>query len=201
MTLTIHESDIEFPTEEKLAKMPQAQLIKLLNGCMELTAASLRSASQVVKVLDSRGTDLSEFNQTMLGYLRRISAGQLSTELLVGWRDTAVYGRARRLPLPLQEAVVSNAPIRVVTLKDGGKAEEWLCEPRNMTTAIAKQVFAADHIRSESEQIAYIRSAQAQAPEHKPDPLPYVVKGQAVEFTRPCRMTKRDLQRLLKGMD
>lgn len=65
----------------------------------------------------------------------------------------------------------------------------------------ARQVFARDHVRGEAEQIAFIRSNQRNAPTNRPDPLPYVVKGNAVEFNRPCRMTKRDLQRLLKGMD
>lgn len=190
-----------FPPDQELAGMESKSLLGLLGQCAALSVESVSCAARIIRLLDSRGVDLSEFNQTMLRHLRRIASNQLLPELLLNWRDTAVYARTRLLPLPEQKAVVSNEPIRVVAIKDGGELHAWVCEPRNMTPAVAKQVFASDHIRNDAEQIAYIRSMQTHALEKRPYPLPYEVKRNSVEFTRPCRLTKRDLQRLLKGMD
>jgi len=192
----------EFPSEEKLARMNESQLIGLLDNCLRLTAESLKRAAQVVKLLDSKGADLSELNQTMLGYMRKIGAGQLHPDLLVTWRETPVYNRARLLPMPVQEAVISNKPIKVAVIKDNGEFNATLMEPRAMTPAIAKQALAPDHIRTYEEQIAYLRSAQnvAAVKATKPEPMPYSIVGKAVVFNRPCRLTIKDLKNLVKQL-
>jgi len=182
----------------ELATKSDAELLDLLNEYLGWTVRGLVGAAEVVTLLDGRGVDLSGINKTILGYLRKIASGQLHPQLLVGWRELPVYNHARTLPMLNQQEVVDNKPIRVVTMKEGGGADAWLCEPRSMTGATAKQVFARDHIRDEGEQIAWLRGQVK--PETKPDPLPYTIQGRAVVFNRACRLTLKDLKALVKAI-
>jgi len=185
-------------TDDELAKQSNPELLDLLNEYLGWTAEGLMGAARVVKILDERAVELPEMNRTVLGYLRKIASGQLHPQLLVGWRELPVYKHARTLPMLNQQEVVDNKPIRVVAMKGGGGADAWLCEPRSMTGATAKQVFARDHIRDEGEQIAWLRGQVK--PETKPDPLPYTIQGRAVVFNRACRLTLKDLKALVKAI-
>lgn len=185
--------------KSNLDKYTETQLRTMLSKYLGLTVTSLQRSAKIVQELDKRGIDLSDMNAVVLQHLRRIADKQLLPQLLIGWRETPIFAYARYLPTTIQAGIVANKPIQVITLKEGGKVDEWQCEPRNMPANIARQVFARDHIRDEAEQVAYLRGKQPQ--QTRPDPLPYVISGKIVLFNKPCRLTLRDLKGLVKSIE
>lgn len=101
--------------------------------------------------------------------------------------------KVRKLPYSIQERIFAGH--RFPLLLTGG--EHILVDVREATPGQAAQILAPDHIRTLSEQRAYIEGQPV--PTDEPvEQLPYIIRGGKVVFRRNTEMTKDQIRRLLQ---
>lgn len=117
--------------------------------------------STLVRRLEEMGESLEDFPcSTLLPWYRRVAYGQLMPEVLVQFgQHKALARRTMGLSIPEQRLIVCNGPIKV--MEPGGDSRQvpaFDLSPREL-----KQVFDRDHLRTEAEQMAWIRDQQREA--------------------------------------
>lgn len=125
--------------------------------------------------------------------LELIGREQLDHRLLFGGQR--VDGKLRKLPLSQQRAALDTG---IAVLVDEG--DHLLVQPSDLTPVQIQQVFAGDHIRSLSEQRAWVEIHRPREAAPEPYQEPYVVRGGKVEIRRPVTLTRKEIARLLEQM-
>lgn len=121
---------------------------------------------------------------------------------LIGLRYTAELAidecagakRLRKLPLDFQRKYYTE-PLPLL-IEKSGQWESLSVGLHNLTPDQADQVFAVDHVRTESEQRAYIENKRMNE-SAKPMDMPYRIVSNEVIFMAGARLKKRDLQLLI----
>lgn len=142
-----------------LAALPTDALRAELAQQMTVTAQHLQRLASIVAELERRDEDLSELKVGMLGYLRRIAAGQLHPDAVVRYLDyPMLLNRVATLPVNDQERLANGDPIKLVVWREG-KTETRMMDPIKLTRDQVSQVFGSSGvIRDEVGQIAVLES-------------------------------------------
>lgn len=129
------------------------QLKDELASCLTMTLEHILKMAAIVRRLDDLGVQVS-IDNAMLPYIRLIGHGQMSAGLLVAFAgDTNLLEKARQLPLPIQESIARNEPVKVMEI--GG--DHRMVPPLELTARERRLVFAGKKIRSDSEQIGFLK--------------------------------------------
>jgi hypothetical protein len=159
MTMAMSVEIIPASRLSQLASLSTDELRSRLAQALALTAESLLEMACIIRTLEDRGEDLHELKLGILPLLRKIAHGQVLPELVAKYSSNAVLLRyATTLPIPDQQRIASGEPLRVLILNPDGTTDARRVEPHKLSTRDMPQVFAADHIRDEGEQVSYIRS-------------------------------------------
>lgn len=128
-------------------------LIGELRQCQMRFFSELGRMAAIVKRLDELGVEVAIEN-SMLSYVRLIAHGQLSQSLFATWHcEPRLLDAARQLPLPVQEKVANNDPFKVMELN----GDHRLVRPGDMTRNEIRQVFSGKRLRTEAEQVGWLR--------------------------------------------
>lgn len=147
-----------------LQAMTSENLRAELAKSMRITAEHLVRMAAIVRVLEERGEDMSDLSFGMLRHLRRIAYGQMMPEVVVRFQDQPLLmDRVSLLPLPDQTRLLAGENVRLVTVQDG-KMDHRLVPLEAMTRDDIWQAFGKSGLRSDSEQIAVLRSRAERAP-------------------------------------
>jgi hypothetical protein len=135
-----------------------------------------------------------------VGFLRRIAYGQMIPELYVAFEDDPkLMSKLSVLPTPDQKKIAAGKPLKVMTFDDNGNVTHLMVSVRDMSKSQVQQVFYKGRIRSEAEQVNYLRERlQAVKPIGVPIEDAYVVdqkKGMVV--IRGIAFSSDDLLRML----
>lgn len=127
----------------------------------------------------------------------RIGLGQLHPQLCLS--ESPGVRRLRKLSYLLQERYATS-PVELLVKADG-KYDTLQVDVRNLTHDQAAQVFDANGLRSAAAQRAYIENAVLK----RTDPpargnLPYRTVKDDLVIMQPCRISKKDLARILADM-
>lgn len=146
-------------------------LLEALRDCQSQFFSQLSRMASIVRRLDELGVEVAIEN-SMLSYVRLIAHGQLSQSLFANWHcEPKLLDCARQLPLPIQEKVAENEPFKVMEL-DG---DHRMVRPGDMTRNEMRQVFNGKRLRTDAEQVGWLRhqldKARAKA---LPSPAPDV---------------------------
>lgn len=176
-------------------------LKKELVGLLFQTAEQIRKAAAIIGILESRGEDLSQFKSGLVTYLRKVACGQVLPEIVIKFfgRDSLRYVAA--LPIPDQERCLRDDGIEIGVFVNG-EIDTRVKPVVDLEKHEARQVFAADHIRNPNEQIAWIRAQELNRPQVTPhiEASPWTTAGKSIVINKPMRLSRRDLQTMLKSI-
>jgi len=102
----------------------------------------------------------------------------------------------KRLPYSDQEQIFDGKRYDLLTL-DGDNLK---VDVRSITPEQAEQLFDRSHIRSKSEQKAWLESRKKQPEKVEAETMPYTINGGKVYFKRGTELTRPEMKRLLQEM-
>lgn len=184
-------------------RMSDDELREAIRRSFMVGVQSIHRAAMAWRVAEGRGIDLSDLRFRLANYVRRVAHGQMLPEVIA-----VFYGAPREriekiasLPLPDQKKAVDGQIKTVV--KEEGKTTYRLLHPNDMTTQQFRQVFASDHIRSETEQIALLSSRETYSEKAKAQPTSCYVdrKKCGLKVDGPTFISKEQLRRFLEELD
>lgn len=146
---------IELPADlEAIRNATDGQwLIGELRHSLELSVQHVIRMAAIVRRLEELNIEVN-IKIGPLPFLRKIAYGNMSPELYVALEGNAMLlAKAGSLPTPDQDRVARNEPFKVMGL-DG---DFRMVPPLQMNRHEANQVFATGRIRSETEQVGYLR--------------------------------------------
>lgn len=155
-------------------------LILELQQCTTDWLTNVAKMAAIVRRLDELGVEV-QIENSLLPYIRLIAHGQLSANCFMACSgDVQLLERAMRLPLPIQEQIADNEPFKVMEL--GG--DHRMVRPLDMTVRERRQVFHGKRLRTESEQIGWLRE---QSDKDRAKAIPAVSDDSPVELDRKRR--------------
>ncbi len=163
-----------------------------LSECLAATAENMMKCAHIVGAMESAGDDVSSYPESFLAFMRRIRSGGMLPEAYINYE-----GRLRKcisqLPMPDQRDLVGGKKVPLVVVENG-KVDVMKYDPRDLQPIQIKQVFDADHIRSEGEQRAWIEAQKTkEAPAHKPELDVIVKRSKGCIVVRGVELTVNDL--------
>lgn len=153
-------------TDLEIKSNPDRQLLRrteeqLRNEYMIALSAAVdgfKLAAELLREMERRGADTSEM--PLSTYISRIARGMLAPEAMLRFLGNALLLRhVARLPLEDQRRLAAGEPVALAL--PGGATRS--VDPLQLPPGEVRQVFAADHIRSEAEQAHWIDHRQNQA--------------------------------------
>lgn len=145
-TLLVSESQITACEDTQL-------LLDALRECQSQFFSQLSRMAAIVRRLDELGVEMAIEN-SMLSYVRLIAHGQLSQSLFATWHcEPKLLEAARQLPLPIQERIAENEPVKVMEIN----GDHRMVRPGDLTRNEMKQVFAGKRLRTDAEQVGWLR--------------------------------------------
>jgi hypothetical protein len=168
---------------------------------IDITVSMLIKAAAIVRVLEERGEDLSEFKFGLMSHLRRIAYGQLLPEVVAKCLGHSSLRFIAGLPIPDQRRCISDHGVEIGVLRDG--VVERLTKPLlSLDPPELKQVFALDHIRTPDEQVAWLRSQslRKETQRLKAEPSPWTISGKTILVSRPMTLSRKDLEQMLAAI-
>jgi len=128
-------------------------LLAEMRECLAITVATLAKLGAIIRRLESLDVDVLELKIPNMDYFRRIAHGVMLPEVFVSLSGCPmVLRRVSRLPLVDQQRVVDGERVKVM-LRGG---DCLMVAVQDLTAKQARQVFAIDHFRSESQQVAWL---------------------------------------------
>lgn len=165
---TNHGVDMDIAIARIEAEDNVQSLLLEMQECLAVTVGSIVKLGAIVRRLETLEVDMSTVRIPNMDYFRRVAHGKMLPEVFVEMVGSPlVLRRVSRLPLPDQRSIVDGKPVKVML--PGG--DHLLIAPKDMTTGQSKQVFAADHIRSDAQQVAWMAERSQRAtlpPENRP---------------------------------
>lgn len=132
---------------------PEA-LLQELSRCLDTTLSNVITMAAIVKRLEELNYEIT-VHLPSLPFLRRIAYGQLAAELFASLQgEPLLLEKAAALPLPDQEKVARNVPLKVMEA-DG---KHRMVPPRELTAAEINQLFANGRIRTDAQQVGWLRT-------------------------------------------
>lgn len=181
---------------ENIKGCPDGELLAMVIDGLMLGAVGIRMAGVAVAEAIDRGVDTSDLNLApgLKAWLEKVGRQQLLPELMFKFLGMSnLLKIATSLPESDQRALAAEGATLKVLLPGG---DHRLVAPEYMTADERKQVFAADHVRNEAEQAAWLREQQERIPAEKPTIQPdrYLDrKRKLLVVTVPCTITLSEL--------
>ncbi len=165
----------------------------------------LRAGEIYVKAIDENPerfkefrAALPEFSERIWSHLEAIGRHQVHPRLLIS--DGIPYReQIKRLPYAQQKRVLEGEPVELLVNEN----DTLRVDVRSMTSEQAKQVFCGDHLRTTSEQKAWLADQERKAKLTRGEPdetLPYLIRGDRITFKKNVTLTKAELRTLLQSM-
>jgi hypothetical protein len=185
---------------QRLGTLPTKELYDRFFAALALTAEALVEMACIVRVLEERGENLQELKLGIVVILRKIAYGQVLPELVAKYSTNPNLIRyATALPIPDQQRIVEGTTIRVMILAPDGTTDARHIEPHKLSPREIQQVFAADHIRDDGEQVSYLRSLAAPTKRAR-TPLEVNDKDKAIVVTGDgVKITFKQLANILRS--
>lgn len=137
--------------------MDNERLKAELERLATVTVEGIIAMAAIVRILDARGVDLSGLRLRWLSKIRRVAYGSLQPGfILLAIQARELAKAAELLPMPDQQRIVDDEPLPVIVLREGVGPEPRMVRPSLMESWQIRQVFARDHVRSETEQVNYL---------------------------------------------
>jgi len=128
-------------------------LVAELTACMAITVQAIVKIGAIIRRLDELKFDIESLKIPNLNYFRKVAHGQMVPELFVSLIGAPIVLRkVANLPLLDQRRISDGMPVKVM-LRGG---DYMMLRVEDMTREQAQQVFASDHIRSDSQQAAWL---------------------------------------------
>lgn len=183
---------------------PFAEIKKAMMDALKDTAnAYVKFATIYVEAIDEDAKNADKIKQA---FKTKIAPDKWAQIEAVGrkWMHPAIAlgeagvnaGAIRRLPYSLQERVMKGE--RFPMLTSGGELP-LMVDIKEIEGKQAKQMLNREHIRSISEQRAYLDSLVKE----KLNPveiMPYRIVGRCIEFNRGTKLTRAEMKRILQEM-
>lgn len=150
-----HECDgLENSDLSRISKEIDTQsLVMELTDCMAVTVHAILKIGAIIRRLDDLDFDMETLRLPNINYFRKVAYGKMIPELFVNLVGAPIVLRkVANLPLIDQKRISDGKPVKVIL--QGG--DHMLLRVEDMTNEQARQVFASDHIRSDSQQAAWI---------------------------------------------
>jgi hypothetical protein len=149
VTQTDCDNDLLRINEESNAQ----SLVSELGECMEVTVRTIMKIGAIIRRLEELGFDIESLRIPNITYFRKVAHGKMIPELFVNLIGAPrVLRKVANLPIPDQRLVADGKPVKLI-LRGG---DHMLVRVEDMTNDQARQVFASDHIRSDSQQAAWL---------------------------------------------
>ena len=166
-------------------------------GYLQGTAGFIKAGKAYVAALDADPNNMNLFREALPGFTESV------------WRQYEELGRGM-MYFGTITAGPHKSKIRKMSysvqkqISDGQKYELLAgmdvlnVDPREITQCQANQLFANDHIRTISEQRAWLAENPIQNKEQeKPKPMPIMCRTGYVTITRPVRLSRKQVQEIL----
>tara|TARA_R110000868_G_scaffold366198_1_gene629117 strand:- start:214 stop:834 length:621 start_codon:yes stop_codon:yes gene_type:complete len=128
-------------------------LIGEMKECLTVTVDAIRRLGAIVRRLEELKFDFSELRIPNMDYFRKIGHGRMLPEVFVSLAGKPnLLRKVSNVMIQEQQHIVDGKPVKVM-LRGG---DFMLAAPSDMTFDQIRQVFAADHIRNDSEQAAWL---------------------------------------------
>lgn len=128
-------------------------LLSQLHECLAMTVGSIVKLAAIVRRLELLEVNVVELRIPNMAYFRKIAHGGMLPALFINLAGSPqVMRRVSRLPIPDQQKIVDGESMKVM-LRGG---DHLMISVTDMTGSQVTQVFAGDHIRSESQQVAWL---------------------------------------------
>jgi hypothetical protein len=135
---------------------------------LRLTAGHLRRMACIVAELETRGVDLTDLKIGLLGYLRRIAAGQVLPEVVVRFAEhPLLIQRIATLPLPDQERLANGEHVQLAVVGPDGTIAHRMADPCSLVGKQVNQVFSVGAIRTVSSQVLLLEARRAEPPKQR----------------------------------
>jgi hypothetical protein len=129
------------------------QLMAELESSLAVTLRNVVKIAAIVRRLEELGVEIS-LKLAILPLIRRIAYGQLVPELFVNLQgNSALLDRAASLPIPDQQRIADNTPVKVM-MPDG---DHRMVPPLSLTRREITQVFGKGKLRDDAEQVGWLR--------------------------------------------
>lgn len=129
-----------------------------LAKAFRVTVEQIVRMAAIIRLLEDRGENLDDIKSSMLGNLRRVAYGQILPDVMVRFQSVPLLlNRVSMLPIPDQQRLLSDEPIKVMILENG-KTDHRLVRPLKMSKSEIQQVFAGEHLRDDGEQVSWLRN-------------------------------------------
>ena len=150
------------------------EVLKSIQSALRMTVESWVTVAAGVRALEEKGVDVNRIRAAVgpfLNLLRRIAAGQLLASVVCRfYNQIGIINRIGRLPAPDQKRLASGERVAVLVPGGSGYTSRMLT-PDEMTPDQFRQVFAADHIRTETEQAAWLDGKRAELSRPVPEAI------------------------------
>lgn len=151
-------AELRSELEEVATWTDVGQLTSYLDDAFRLTISGVLRAAAAVRRLRELGADITA-GVGVAPFLERIAHGQLDPELFINLQGrTQLLTKAASLPLPLQREIAADKPVRVMEL--GGTHR--MVPPSDLRPKEIAQVFDNGRLRSDGEQVGYLRERLAE---------------------------------------
>jgi hypothetical protein len=150
--------------------MTTQELREWLVSCLEVSSRNLLELAVCVAKLEERGEDLSGIRGLgLVHHLRRIACGQLLPEVVAKFAGSpTLIARIGSLPIPDQERIIAGEFLLLAVYATDGSITNRSVDPLLMDAWEIRQVFARDHIRSQSEQALILERRRAETKGRRP---------------------------------
>jgi len=168
------------------------------DGCSQGITGFIKAGKAYVAALDADPNNWNLFRAALPGFTESV------------WRQYEELGRGKMyfgtITAGQHKSKIMKMSYTVQKLIAGGQKYELLLpngdvlniDPREITLRQAKQLYANDHIRTVSEQRAWLaENPIIQIGEEKPEPLPIICSKGHVTVTRAVKLTKKQVQEIL----
>ena len=169
-------------------------LLNELRECLTYTLKGVITLAALVGQIEAVNGEIP-FDWAGLPFIRLIAHGQMVADLYVTLQgDQVLLEKSSTLPIPEQKKIALNEPIKVM-LPDG---DHLMVPPLALSRAQTSQVFARRKIRSEAEQVMWLRERKPREDAVSPDECVHIdrKRGELV-ILRPPKLSKADLVRYL----
>src|SRR6185312_6945840 len=151
---------IEKTSKSNLSTLTTDELVERLRGLLQVTERSIIEMAEIVGLLEERGFDLSELRIGMIDHLRRVADKSLLPAAIVRFHGI-MLSRVAQLPKPDQQKLIDSERVKLAVINQDGTVTHVLCKPERLSRAEVMQLLDGGHIRSEAEQLSYLRSRGA----------------------------------------
>lgn len=162
------------------------------------------SAKIYVEALDDKKIDSEQFRtfcrekapfvpQTFWRDIEKVGRGMQHWKLMIGDGGCHV-AKIRRLPLSVQNDIVNGVKFKMLTSNN----EVLKVDVRNLSSDVARRLFAKDHIRAIAEQKVWLAEHVTPTEEPQAESLPIKhLSGGRIRVLKNTILTKADLKRIL----